>query len=1385
MPAQRPRARFEPISPDLDLKALVEGTPNFEYVTRVHCNVINQQGLEAFDKAVLRHVVHGGKPLVIEGFQERLDRWTFAAQWLQDNYGKKFENARNLSKGEDLPLSISHYLNHMAVLTNQWNTYNYKDTNRQRIYLKDIDCPQVWHDKLKHQLPPSVFYLNENTGEIGGPGAVDEPDPRGPGMKKGRGVARAGDLMSSLPLEMRAENLMCYIGHEGTYTPAHREMCASLGQNIMVETSGTLDEGGKPSKPGSSIWFMTETKDRFLVSEYWLSTLGHDIEIENHFAQVNAWKAAPFKAYIVEQRAGDLILIPPLAPHQVWNRGTRTMKVAWNRTTVETLEMALGEALPGARMVCRDEQYKNKAIVYYTLQKYSLLLKQVESQNQSMLVSDLHSPPNRGLKIRGLKRDFRRLFALYSTILLSEMFSLELPSEKKVEYLPYDSNVTCSYCRCNIFNRFLTCPTCVIPYGEGQEDTYDICMDCYAMGRSCECISKLRWVEQFPWAVLIENYEAWRQQIISLGGITNGRLPQSLETERAQMKKKTLAQICQEQLRIRPWRDISKPLVREPIEIEDEGQVNDDGTIKKRRKLRHSAKWHKEHTPCHVCRSRDPNWKLAFCSCGQAYCFGSLWRGFDLMPQTILENPSWKCPKCLKICSCHRCKDNPDMKPFEPTGTLLGHDTKKIADIRSVESLVDFSHSNIQWLKKFRDDHPYETRRLQKKREEAEKAKLKTTTLSDHSGDEDESGPVGTGSINDVILYSPNGGISIESSRTSLQGSPVNSENHNNTARQISPSLPTVSLLSESSTQNRVELPPLSRALDGQFSSQAEPLRRLTPDQGQEMSVLERSPETFASLAGLESRDRPQGPNASTAASNTRLGPEVIQPFPSVVGPTMVPDLESQRYQSLQRIAAEASRIQEGRKRKRQDFTPFLEPFAQDDANRQYQQAQLHRAFSEARRHDRYISAQAAARGQSLRVILQIDKSKLARIANLPSPTQTIPSVGSQSREETGELILQSDLPLTQTETRDLAEGTDDEDFSIKNGPLNHKKRGRPRRTTKLGDMNFDDEDSDDVQVPTFDVQSRQGSKPGRRVPAYLARRYGDHEENTGDSISPSTSSRREATQESSANMSRETSSSIAGTNTNKNLSIAHPVMVDEVIQDIELQYQPDSNNDSRKATPLSTDNDIDPESMQLDVIRGDFNDQIGDIVEEVTAILPIHDYREVSSESTISSGKISVTAVSIPKGHRKVEGTTALNPREGTSKPKQTKPTPESHDQHHLSEVEKNLRAKMMAMRWAEGDDDDIFSNSSSESWVSNNGDIGDLPVQRSHKSPTSPSKAKNKKAIRSSSPLSLDGLAKAPRGARRMQNMSPDLKALATEKKNLTPKRPRGRPRKSEVRR
>ena len=947
------------------------------------------------------------------------------------------ETARNLTKGENMPLSVNHYLKNMGKLTNQWTSLNYKERDRQRIYLKDIDCPQVWHDKLKDQIPPAVFYLNDSTGEPGGPGALAEPNNTASGSRKGRGIGPAGDLMSSLPPAMRAENMMCYIGHEGTYTPAHREMCASLGQNIMVETSGTVDDDGQPCKPGSSIWFMTETKDRHLVSEYWLSILGHDIEVEAHFAQINAWRRAPFTTYVVEQKAGDFLLIPPLAPHQVWNRGTRTMKAAWNRTTVETLEMALEEALPRARMVCRDEQYKNKAIVLFTLQRYSTLLKRIETQKQSAKDQDAQLELAYSTKIRQLQKDFKRLFTLYTKILLSEMLAPVPLSEKRGQYIPYDSNITCSYCRCNIFNRFLTCPSCIIPYGEGEEDTYDICMECFVMGRSCKCISKLKWVEQFPWQDLIQKHEVWRKQIITFEGGESENSPLPLQVVRKRSQKKPLAQICQEQLKIRPWRDPKKDHSREIEEQSlDDDDVREDGTVKKKKKKR-SEKWLKETLPCHICKHRETRWKLAICSCGTPFCYGTLWRGFDMLPQVIMEDPDWKCPRCLKICSCKDCIKDPENKPFEPTGTILGHDTKKIADHRSTESLVNFSHSNMLWLKKAGDDHPLETRRLQRRRNEAELAKSRDPTLDNNYVEGDVS-PVSSGQSNSGILYDQTDEIPIDPQLSNvLVGSSTVQPSRNTTSNHRQIQTPSSVSINQDTTGN-----PKQSRLDPNVSNQRTRIAAVEALAAMNsMSQLEMNPDAFRFAAGLNTGQDPYAaPFAQMVDSGQREngyrstgnGGDYEYPDPSLQGPQLQDShLQNSQPQGAQSQPPEIRNtdviMNGGQKRKRGSGLPSiqsdLEP--QGDANAQFQKLQIQRTLAEARRKGQYTMAEAAISGKSLVLKLPVSGARLTRSGNpVFTDEQVSESSGAALNESKETNLLQSDFPanaaVVTAQTKDL-----------------------------------------------------------------------------------------------------------------------------------------------------------------------------------------------------------------------------------------------------------------------------------------------------------------------------------------------------------------------------
>ncbi|KAI0202556.1 hypothetical protein F4808DRAFT_458725 [Astrocystis sublimbata] len=711
--ALHPQAKFDPVPPDLDLHGLVDRTPNFDWVTRLRIAQIRRLGAAGFEKLVQLHVIEGGRPLVIEGWDAVLPTELFSGAWLETTRDKKQENVRDINSQSDIPMTTGHYLRSMRQLTNQWTATNYRDERRQRLYMKDIDCPDEWFQHLKKIIPPNVFYMNDNVSE--NPSHARNDDIFGAPDKTS---AIAGDLMSSLAPEMRAQNLMCYVGHEGTYTPAHREMCASLGQNIMVDASGS--ENGE--KPGSSIWFMTETKDREVVREYFLSMLGHDIEIEKHFAQVNAWKKANFPVYIVEQKPGDFILVPPLAPHQVWNRGTRTMKVAWNRTTVETLELALHEALPKARLVCRDEQYKNKAIIYYTLDKYYREMQSFDESAEDSWLGLGQELMQNSVRMKQMARDFKRLFGLFTEILVGEMFS---EKQMDVEHIPFDSNITCSYCRSNIFNRFLTCKCCVRQLINGDEDTYDICLDCYAMGRSCVCVSGLKWCEQWEWSELVDKHETWRAMIIEQDGFVDiNYSPQPLELARKISGKKSVAQICQEQLRKRPWNDITKPPGREP-EVSDDPDVDDEGRVKKKRPKR--KKKQGETYTCHVCCHQDFTYKLSYCStCPSAYCYGVLWRAFDMMPQDVMEQEHWQCPKCLKICNCGGCRRTGHTVPYVPKNTLLGHDTRPVADDRSVEALVDFRVHNLNWLKAAGEENrSKDSKRMNRLREQADAEKAK------------------------------------------------------------------------------------------------------------------------------------------------------------------------------------------------------------------------------------------------------------------------------------------------------------------------------------------------------------------------------------------------------------------------------------------------------------------------------------------------------------------------------------------------------------------------------------------------------------------------------------------------------------------------------------
>jgi JmjC domain, hydroxylase len=132
----------------------------------------------------------------------------------------------------------------------------------------------------------------------------------------------------------RVETLMCYLGVGDTFTPCHKDACASSGQNIMCYTENA----------GSSFWFMTASADATAAAEY-MHKLQQELDHESYNISVEELARAPFKVYITEQKLGDMVLVPPRCCHQVVNSGGITIKTSWSRMTINGLSAALHHEL--------------------------------------------------------------------------------------------------------------------------------------------------------------------------------------------------------------------------------------------------------------------------------------------------------------------------------------------------------------------------------------------------------------------------------------------------------------------------------------------------------------------------------------------------------------------------------------------------------------------------------------------------------------------------------------------------------------------------------------------------------------------------------------------------------------------------------------------------------------------------------------------------------------------------------------------------------------------------------------------------------------------------------------------------------------------------------
>ncbi|KNC98360.1 uncharacterized protein SPPG_06068 [Spizellomyces punctatus DAOM BR117] len=334
----------------------------------------------------------------------------FTIDWLKQNEEGTHLLVRNVCTGEDVDMSVGAFVDYLHEKPPEE-----RQQERNLLYGKDIVCPGAWAERTHQRLPAYFQYKGPN------------------------------DLVPLLPAHLQPDNLMAYVGFDGTNTPGHTDLCGSVGHNVMVHA----DEGAR------AIWFLADSGSLEKVSKFWQEQ-GHSIYEDNFFASLELLENAPFTVYVIEQKRGDFVLVPPEAAHQVLNKGGVTIKVSWNRVTVDSLRRCVDRVLAEYQAHMRPEIYRIKALVHNTL--LSMTKKAVDMQN---------GPDERSVE------DFRSVIECFAAVVKEEWI------EGSPEHLPtrwsdadQPHSRTCDFCRADIWNRGFTCIKCAhLPdvSGKGEE----------------------------------------------------------------------------------------------------------------------------------------------------------------------------------------------------------------------------------------------------------------------------------------------------------------------------------------------------------------------------------------------------------------------------------------------------------------------------------------------------------------------------------------------------------------------------------------------------------------------------------------------------------------------------------------------------------------------------------------------------------------------------------------------------------------------------------------------------------------------------------------------------------------------------------------------------
>ena len=328
---------------------------------------------------------------------------------------------------------------------------------------------------------------------------------------------------TQVPRAVATESVQIYIGYEKTLTPAHKDLCGSMGHNLMVYG----DQG-----TSRALWCIMKGDDADKVQAFWeqvgQKSSGHPqhLDHENWFMPVRLLLEAEFEVplcprslawygsvkpslaarrppplsqltpdmaqvHLVHQAPGDLVLLPFNAPHQVYNTVGRSVKFSWNIQTPASAEASIRTVLPVYQNlpIPRPEVYRLRLAAYCALQQRVMTLESLKEAATSEPTSVDGEEASAVTPATAVHRQRKRLQAELLPlirILVNVLDEEALPLHETVKLLTDEEpqGRVCDICRCDIFNRAFygrlgsKSDRFGLQLDDGETAEFDFCLRC-------------------------------------------------------------------------------------------------------------------------------------------------------------------------------------------------------------------------------------------------------------------------------------------------------------------------------------------------------------------------------------------------------------------------------------------------------------------------------------------------------------------------------------------------------------------------------------------------------------------------------------------------------------------------------------------------------------------------------------------------------------------------------------------------------------------------------------------------------------------------------------------------------------------------------------------